>query len=170
MKIVKKPAVDISAGSSQKIKELESRAAELEESWKRSLADYANLEKRIESQRQIYATLASVSIISKMIEVLDDLLLAHTHLEDQGLQMTINKFLSVLKSEGLEEINVKVGDQFDPLTMECVEAASGEKDMVMTVKRKGYSLNSQCLRPAQVVVGRGDTAIPASSPSGTAVS
>ena len=43
-------------------------------------------------------------LLSKMIEVLDDFYLAQKHLNDPGLKMAIDKFISVLKTEGLEEI------------------------------------------------------------------
>lgn len=132
---------------------LQNQVAELQEKLSRSLADYANLEKRIESQRQMFVTLATVSIISKMIAVLDDLYLAQGHLQDDGLKMTIDKFLAVLKSEGLEELDPH--DQiFDPATMECLTVAEGEEDKVISVKKLGYSLNGQVIRPAQVIVGK----------------
>jgi len=45
------------SAESQKISELENRL-------KRSLADYANLEKRIESQRQLFVTLATTAMVT----------------------------------------------------------------------------------------------------------
>ena len=88
-----------------------------------------------------------------MTDVLDDLNLAQTHLQDQGLQMTINKFLNVLKAEGLQEIDAQ-GLEFDPVKMEAVEVAEGKENIVLTVRKKGYILNNQVIRPAQVVVGQ----------------
>ena len=129
------------------------KITELEEKLKRSLADYSNLEKRIDSQRQLFATLATTSIVSKMIEVLDDLYLAQEHLKNSGLQIAIDKFLAVLKSEGLEEVTAE-GQTFNPQTMDCIDVASGVQDNVVSVKKRGYTLNGHCLRPAHVVVGR----------------
>jgi molecular chaperone GrpE len=141
---MKKPTID-----SQQNKKL----AELEEKLKRSLADYANLEKRIESHRQLYATLACTTIVSKMIEVLDDLYLAQEHLKDPGLKIALDKFLQILKSEGLEEIPAE-NQTFNPSLMDCVDVAEGPQDSVVSVKKKGYTLNGHCLRPAHVIVGR----------------
>ncbi len=132
---------------------LQPQLAQLQEKLDRSLADYANLEKRIDSQRQMFVTLATVSIISKMIDVLDDLQLAQDNLQDQGLKITIDKFINVLKSEGLEEIKVENLD-FDPNTMECVDVVDGDENKVISVRKRGYTLNSQVIRPAQVVVGK----------------
>jgi molecular chaperone GrpE len=133
--------------------DLQAQVSELQEKLARSLADYANLEKRIDGQRQMFITLATVSIISKMIDILDDLLLTQDHLQDQGLKMTIDKFINVLKSEGLEEIKVD-GTDFDPHTMECIDTAAGKDDKVLSIKKRGYTLNGQVIRPAQVVVGK----------------
>ena len=148
MKVKKNPSSD-----STKLVTLEAQINELQDKLARSLADYANLEKRIDAQRQMFITLATVSIISKMIAVLDDLYLANDHIKDAGLQMTVTKFLDVLKSEGLEEIN-PLNQKFDPATMECITVAEGEEDQVLQVQKKGYLLNGQVIRPAQVIVGK----------------
>jgi len=130
----------------EKINSLEDRLA-------RSLADYSNLEKRIESQRQLFITLATTSILSQMVEVLDNFYLAQNHLKDQGLQMAIDKFNSVLKTEGLEEINPS-DLEFDPQTMECIGTVEGKENFVVEVKKLGYKLNGHVIRPSQVLVGQ----------------
>jgi len=138
-----------------KIAVLEQKAAELEDRLKRSLADYVNLEKRIDSQRQLFVTLATVSIITKMIEVLDDLYLTYNHLQDDGLKMTIDKFVNILRSEGVEEISAQ-DQEFDPQSMDCTEVVEGPKNKVISIRKRGYKLNDQVIRPAQVAVGKSD--------------
>jgi molecular chaperone GrpE len=138
--------------SNQKITELEQKIGELQDKLQRSLADYSNLEKRVESQRQLFVTLATTAIITRTIETLDDLYLAQGHLKDQGLQMAIDKFVNILKSEGLEEIKAE-GQEFDPQHMDCVEVVEGKTNHVIDVKKKGYLLNGHVIRPAQVSVG-----------------
>jgi molecular chaperone GrpE len=133
--------------------ELLDKINSLEDKLARSLADYSNLEKRIESQRQLFVTLATTSILSKMVEILDDFYLAQKHLNDPGLKMAIDKFNSVLKIEGLEEINPK-DCEFDPHFMECIEAVEGKENFVVEVKKLGYKLNGHVIRPAQVSVGK----------------
>jgi len=141
--------------STDKIKQLEEKNNLLEDNLKRSLADYSNLEKRVESQRQLFVTLATTAVIIKMIEALDDFNLTYSHLQDAGLKIAIDKFTSALKSEGVEEIN-PLGLEFDPSTMECVETMPGQKNKVINVRKLGYKLNGQVIRPAQVVVGKSD--------------
>lgn len=121
----------------------------------RSLADYSNLEKRIESQRQFFVTLATTSIVTKMIEILDDLYLTQQHLQDPGLKITIDKFLSTLQSEGVEEI-VAIDKEFDPAIMDCIQIDKGKENYVISVKKPGYKLNGHVIRPAQVIVGKSD--------------
>ena len=148
----KKASPELSAA---KIKQLEEKNTILEDKLKRSLADYANLEKRIDTQRQLFVTLATTAVVIKMVEALDDFNLTYSHLKDAGLKMAIDKFISALKSEGVEEID-PIGEDFDPLTMECVQTSAGEDNKVITVHKLGYKLNSQVIRPAQVVVGKSD--------------
>lgn len=135
------------------ILKLEGQIKELEEKLTRSLADYANLQKRGDDQRQFFATLAITAFVSQMLEVLDDLHLAYKHLPDPGLKMAIDRFETVLKNQGLEEIKA-LGVTFDPETMDCQGVTEGEQDKVIEVRRTGYLLNGQCLRPAQVTVGK----------------
>ena len=133
--------------------ELLEKITSLEERLARSLADYSNLEKRIDSQRQLFITLATTSILSKMVEVLDNFYLAQNHLNDPGLKMAIDKFNAVLITEGLEEIN-PLDLEFDPQSMECIETVEGKENFVIEVKKLGYKLNGHVIRPAQVSVGK----------------
>jgi molecular chaperone GrpE len=139
----------------EKLIVLEQKTVELEDRLKRSLADYANLEKRIESQRQLFITLATTAIVVKMIEILDDLYLSLDHLKDPGLKMAIDKFVGVLKSEGVEEIEA-LGQEFNPEIMDCIEVVKGKENQVISVKKIGYKLNGHIIRPAQVTVGKSD--------------
>lgn len=126
---------------------------QLKERLARSMADYVNLEKRIERDKDLIATLATSSIISQMVQVLDNFYLAQSHLNDAGLKMAIDQFISILKNFGLEEINPQ--DQlFNPQTMECIKIDQGKDNHVLIVSKKGYSLNGQIIRPAQVIVGK----------------
>jgi len=148
----KKTNPDITA---TKIQNLEQKNLVLQDKLNRSLADYSNLEKRVESQLQFFVTLATTAVITKMIEALDDFNLAYSHLPDPGLKMAIDKFISALKSEGVEEIN-PINIQFDPETMECVEVVPGEDNKIINVRKLGYKLNGHVVRAAQVVVGKSD--------------
>ncbi len=136
-----------------KINQQEQQIAELKDRLARSLADYSNLEKRMDNQRQLFVALATAGILTKIVEVLDDLYLAQNHLNDPGLKMAIDKFVRILDAEGLQEVKA-LNNEFDPKTMDCVDVAKGPQDYVVEVRKRGYLINNHVLRPAQVVVGK----------------
>lgn len=126
---------------------------ELENQLKRALADYQNLEKRVGQERLEWIRSANKELMLRLLPVLDTLMLASQHVADKGLQLSIQQFLDVLKSEGVERIET-VGKHFDPKQMECVQTEEGEEGKVLEEVRPGYTLYDQVLRVAQVKVGK----------------
>jgi molecular chaperone GrpE len=98
----------------------------------RALADYDNLSKRVERERQELGKMASVGVIIKLLPILDNLESAQVHLQDQGLAISIGEFKKVLSEEGLTEIRPNVGNEFDEQTMEAIEVVKGESDNKVT--------------------------------------
>lgn len=135
-------------------KQVEAEIRDLTQKWKRALADYANLEKRIKLEKDSFVKFSNAALLDKLLSVLDDLERAEEHLGDKGLALAMVQFRSVLKSEGVEELKAK-GMKFDPETMDCLEMAKGPKNIVVEVIQKGYSLDNKVLRPAKVKVGKG---------------
>ena len=125
---------------------------DLENKWKRALADYANLEKRIDNEKQSFVKYSNLKLLEKLLPILDDLEAAENHLKDQGLKIILNKLKEILKSEGVEEIKTH-GEEFNPELMEAIEIIEGPKNKVMEVLRKGYLLEGKVLRIAKVKVG-----------------
>lgn len=134
--------------------DLRKKATELENKWKRALADYDNLRKRIERERGDLVKFSHAALVDKLLPVLDSLEKSSQHLEDKGLTLSLEQFQKVLVSEGLEEIEVQ-GKEFDPEEMDAVEMVKGKKDKVIEVVLKGYALHGRVLRPAKVKVGQG---------------
>jgi molecular chaperone GrpE len=122
--------------------------------YKRALADYQNLEKRVAEQRREWILAASREVLNRLLPVLDTLLLASQHIEDKGLTVSIQQFQDVLKAEGVERIETK-GQKFDPVLMEAVGTGEGKDGEVVEEARAGYVLHEKLLRPAQVIVGKG---------------
>jgi molecular chaperone GrpE len=94
----------------------------------RALADYDNLSKRVDRERQDLGKLASISIVVRLLPVLDNLENAQAHLQDAGLAISIGEFKKVLSEEGLTEIGPKIGEPFDPEIMEAIEVVNGASD------------------------------------------
>ena len=130
------------------------RNSQLEDSLRRTLADYQNLERRIEEERKQLSRLSSLLLIEKLLPILDNLEKAQVHLNDEGLKIVIKQFKDVLISEGLQEINAE-NAQFDPNFHEAVEIKEGEIDnKIIKVITKGYTIDGKTIRPAKVVVER----------------
>lgn len=136
----------------KKVKELGEKAGDLENKLKRALADYANLEKRCEKEREEFVRFSSGRLLAKLLEIFDELQLCERHLKDKGLALVCDKLRELLKSEGVEKISVQ-DEEFNPETMEVIEMITGPKNKVMEVIKDGYRFNGKILRPAKVKVG-----------------
>lgn len=132
-------------------KDLKQQIEELTNKWKRVLADYQNLEKRVAQERCEFVKYSNALLINKLLEVMDNLEMAEQHIKDQGLSLAIHKLKGVLKDEGVEEIGVS--QKFDPTIMECVDMVEGKTGL--EVIQKGYLLHKKVLRPIKVKVGKG---------------
>ena len=139
-----------------KLQELQDKVIELENNWKRALADYQNLQKRVAEEKQQIVSYANSTLILKLLFVLDNLEMVAAHTEDQGLSLSIKTFKTVLEEEGIKEVEVFKKD-FDPETMDAIEQVPGEENKVVEVLQKGYKLKNKVLRPARVKVGNGSS-------------
>src|SRR6266581_2556132 len=92
--------------------EFKQQAQESEDKYRRALADYQNLQKRVQEERLGLIQSANKELLVRLLPVLDTLELASKHVEDKGLQVTIGQFLDTLKSEGVTKIET-VGKEFD---------------------------------------------------------
>src|SRR5664279_1867877 len=81
----------------KEIKELNQKVEEFETKYKRALADYQNLEKRVADQRLDLIKGANKDLLLRLLPILDTLVLANQHVENDGLQVSINQFLDTLK-------------------------------------------------------------------------
>ena len=121
--------------------------------YKRALADYQNLEKRVSDGRAEMAAWATNNLIMKLLPSLDYLEQALGGAGDEekksgwfkGVEMAVRALNETLKGEGLEQI--AADGQFDPSLHEAVDMRVGDEGKVLEVTRKGYSLNGKVLRP-----------------------
>lgn len=126
---------------------------EFEDKYKRALADYQNLEKRVREERVEWIKASNKELLLRLLPVLDTLILASSHTQDQGLTIGIKQFEDALKDEGVARIETK-GKEFNPHLMECVETQDGEDGNILSEVRAGYTIGDKVLRPAQVKVGK----------------
>jgi len=138
-----------------KIKELEERIAELENNWKRALADYKNLERRTAEEKEAFINFSNETLVRSLLPIVDHMEMLLKHTEDKGLGMILKDFIKVLECEGIKEIET-INKEFDSATMDAIEMVDGEKNKVLEVLSKGYLFKDKLLRPARVKVGKGN--------------
>jgi len=128
----------------------------LEENWKRALADYQNLLRRVEADKTQFAKFANANLIARLLPSLDIINLAASHSQDLGVQMAAKQFDQALKDEGLEVINPSLGESFNPQFHDCTETvglkAAAVENTIAQVVLQGYRLGEFVLRPAKVKV------------------
>lgn len=144
---------ELTEEASQTIADLEARLEGTENKYRRALADYQNLQKRTQDERIELIRSANKDLLLRILQVLDTLILAQQHVQDKNLEVSINHFLDILKSEGVIRIKT-VGEDFDPAVMEAIATAEGEEGKVVNEVRVGFMLNDKLLRAAQVTVGK----------------
>ena len=136
----------------EEIEELKQKVGELENNYKRALADYQNLQKRAAEERGDWLKIANRELLLRLLPILDTLMLGFKHTQSADLKVMINQFLDVLKSEQVTKVDIKDKD-FDPQLMEVIEIAEGKDGKVLEEVRTGFMIYDKLLRPAQVKVG-----------------
>ena len=130
---------------------------ELKNQLARTLADYDNLRKRTEKEKEEVIKLANLGFFLRMTPVIDNLKKAQEHLKDEGLSNIINELVRIISEEGI--INVEAGENipFDENFHEAVEVKNvKEKSMsglISEVLLEGWRLkDGPVIRPAKVIV------------------
>lgn len=132
---------------------------ELDDRYKRILAEFENFKKRSSKERDgLYNSILSdvIEVILPVVDNLENAVKAET--EDtgykQGVELVLKQLKDVLKSKGVEEIKT-VGETFDPQLHEAVSSIQdenlGEKEIAQEY-RKGYKIGNRVIRHSMVVV------------------
>ncbi len=132
---------------------------ELDDRYKRILAEFENFKKRSSKEREgLYNSILSdvVEIMLPVVDNLENAAKVETSDENykQGVELVLKQFKDVLKTKGVEEIKA-VGETFDPELHEAVSSIQddnlGEKEIAQEY-RKGYKIGSRVVRHSMVVV------------------
>lgn len=138
-------------------------AAEYLDGWKRCQAEFENYKKRqAESQKELAGYLIE-KLLFDIIPVLDNFRMATGHVPEDakdspwvtGIQYIEKQLEDALRSHGVEVMEVREGDAFDPTKMEAVssdEEASEGKQVVGKVLQNGYRIGERVVRAAKVNV------------------
>ena len=132
---------------------------ELDDRYKRILAEFENFKKRSAKEREgLYNSILSdvIEVILPVVDNLENAAKVETKDESykQGVELVLKQFKDVLSSKGIEEIKT-IGETFDPSLHEAVSSVQddtkGEKEIVQEY-RKGYKIGNRVIRHSMVVV------------------
>ena len=135
------------------------QAVELKDRLLRTAAEYDNYRKRTEKEKSQSVDYGISKAVLAILPVLDNLERAYSvDCKDEefkkGIGLTIDGFVSSLKSLGVEPIEA-LGKQFDPelhAAAQQLEAEGAESGQVTAVLQKGYTLQGKVVRHATVAV------------------
>ena len=111
--------------------DLRAQRDEYLDSLRRLQADFENYKKRVAKQQSDQVARAALSLVEKLLPVLDTLDLATSHIGDAGsadgraLVAASSQLRDVLAKEGLERID-PIGEEFDPNAHEAVGQVPAE--------------------------------------------
>jgi molecular chaperone GrpE len=137
-------------------------AAEAQERYLRTLADFENFRRRTTREREDWRRQAQEALLREILPALDnfDRALAAPPAPGAdpafrtGVELIHRDFLAALERLGVRAFTA-VGQPFDPMRHEAVgrvERADVEDQTVVAEPLRGYLFQERVLRPAQVVV------------------
>lgn len=154
------------------VEKLQASCDEYLAGWKRAQADYANLKKESEREKQDSVKYANARLLGVLLPGIDQFDTAMQHVPDisglpeadkkrienwiTGMNAVRSSWRSALSSVGAELVEV-VG-AFDPSKHEAVgqeENADVPEGEIIRVMESGWMLNGRLIRPARVIISKG---------------
>ena len=147
------------------IKEEVDKYKDCQDKLARAQADFENLRKRLERDKQDFLKYANEGIILELLNVLDDLErtinLAENKHEDmnaflKGVEMILAHLYDMLKEHGVKPIEAE-GQIFNPHYHEAliqVENKDLPEHTIVEVLQKGYLMHERVIRTAKVKVSK----------------
>ena len=128
------------------------------------MAEFDNYRKQIEKQIDSKIESGKAELLLKFLSLRDDYLRALEMAKQskseavviEGLEGILKNFDSLLKSEGVMEIET-IGTPFDPNVHDVIGFSHQdeiEENIITKEIRKGYMLNNKVLRPSLVLISR----------------
>lgn len=147
----------------EKLADAEAQIAELKNQMLYKAAEFDNYRKRVMQEKAELIRNGGAKVITTILPIIDDFERAEQNMEKledvaackEGVSLIIDKFLKLLKQEGLEKMDV-VGKEFDTDYHEAVAMVPGlpedQKNKVIDCIMEGYLLNDKVIRHAKVAV------------------
>ncbi|MDX1917706.1 MAG: nucleotide exchange factor GrpE [Candidatus Caenarcaniphilales bacterium] len=142
---------------------LQEKCNSLEDQLKRSLADYQNLLRRSQNDREQMRLYGSESTLTLLIPTLDNFYYALKSFQsaDPDSENLINSFrmiwtclLKSLEEIGFKYLEPQTGEPFNPQFHDAVNKLESDlpEGAIAEIYRPGYALHDRVLKPVQVAV------------------
>lgn len=144
----------------EKIEQMGTKLAEMNDKYMRVYSEYENYRKRTSLEKAGLILNGGKDVIKLMLPIIDDMERALANMAEddtsrEGMQLILKNMMNALQQKGLKPMEAK-GAKFDENFHEAITqipAPTPEaKGTVFDVVKKGYFLNDEVLRFAQVVV------------------
>lgn len=141
------------------------KISELNDKYLRQAAEFDNYRKRVIKEKAELIKSGGEKLMVALLPVLDDFERAQESISKaqdvealkEGVNLIVEKFIKVLKQEGLEKMDV-VGKDFDTDYHEAIAMVPGQPDemkgKIIDCIMAGYTLNEKVVRHAKVAVGQ----------------
>ncbi|MBQ2166712.1 MAG: nucleotide exchange factor GrpE [Bacteroidaceae bacterium] len=149
-----------------KLAKAQAQVEEYKDKYLRQLAEFDNYRRRVIKEKADLIKNGGEKVISAILPILDDFDRANETLgkmgegasaEKKGVELIIEKFVKILKQQGLEKMDV-VGKPFDVDFHEAVAMVPGQPDelkgKVIDCVLAGYMLNEKVIRHAKVAIAQ----------------
>jgi molecular chaperone GrpE len=144
--------------------ERDERLDETTEKLKRKQAEFQNYKKRMEKRREEEKQRATEDLVTRLLDVRDNLQRALEQDEDadirDGVESTLRSFDDVLDKENVDVIEPEPGEEVDPHRHEVLVRVESDQpeDSIAELHRPGYDMAGKVIREAQVTVSDGSGA------------
>ena len=155
------------SGSTKKkspsVKELNETINNEKDKYVRLFAEFENYKRRTAKERIDLFKTAGKEVLSSLIPVVEDFKRAlnqeDVNQEDnQGIKLIYNKLMETLKNQGLEELEVEIGDSFDSEIHEAISQIPAQNDdqkgKIIDIIEGGYKLGDHVIKFPKVVVAQ----------------
>jgi molecular chaperone GrpE len=149
------------AGLREKLTAAEKQRDEYLAGWQRAKADFINYRKEEYQHLEEVARYGSEDLIKDLLTVMDNFDLGIRALEkngpvERGIYLIRSQIEDILKKRGVQKIELKPGDPFDPSIAEAVSERESDKPPGAVVEEiePGYRLYEKILRAAKVIVSK----------------
>ena len=146
--------------------ESKSKEEEYLEGWKRAKADYVNLKKEMETEKQKAMFYSKLIILADLLPIVGNLQKATSDLESNkevkenswatGFIHIAKQFDGFLEEKGIKRIQTK-GEMFDPALHEAIDRDEKTEEKSGTIIKEvepGYTLNNEVIAPSKVIVAK----------------